>query len=90
MCVRSPVQVLHEELQGFVMRRRQLPQEVLHFEEDTLELDADLRRIGGGAATRRLHLLHDDALTLLRQANEVIIVTEEDERLGKLTKGRDI
>lgn len=83
MC--SPVQVLHEELQGFVMRRRQLPQEVFHFEEDMFELHADRRRIAGGAAARRLHLLHDDALTLLRQADEVVIVTEEDERLGKLT-----
>lgn len=82
MC--SPVQVLHEELQGLVMRRRQLPQEVLHFEEDAFELDADLRGIGGGAAARCLHLLHDDALTLLGQADEVVIVTEEDERLGKL------
>lgn len=42
-----PVQVLHEELQGFVMCRRQLPQKVFHFEEDAFELDADLRRIGG-------------------------------------------
>lgn len=82
----SPVQVLHEELQGFVVRRRQLPQEVFHFEEDTFELHADLRRIGGGTAARCLHLLHDDALTLLRQADEVVIVAEEDERLGKLTE----
>lgn len=84
----SPVQVLHEELQGFLVRRRQLPQEVFHFEEDAFELDADLQRIRGGATARCLHLLHDDALTLFCQADEVVIVTEEDERLGKLTRER--
>lgn len=80
------MQVLHQELQGFVMCRRQLSQEVLYFEKNAFEIDADLPRIRGGTAARCLHLLHDDALTLFRQTDEVVIVTEEDERLGKLTE----
>lgn len=38
------MQVFHEELQGLVVGRRQLPQQVLDLEEDPVEFHADLGR----------------------------------------------
>lgn len=50
-----PAQMLYEELQGFVIGRRQLPQQIFDFEEDPVELHADLVRFhGAGAEAQRL------------------------------------
>lgn len=79
------MQVLDEELQGLVVGRGQLSQEVFDLEEDPVELHADLwRGQGGGADPGCLHLVHDDVLALLGQADEVVVETEQDERLWKL------
>lgn len=89
------MEVFYEELQGLVVSRRQLPQQVLDLEEDPVELHADLGRARRrGAEPLGLHLLRDNALALLGQADEVVVVAEEDERLRELrrksvdTKGR--
>lgn len=50
-----PAQMLYEELQCFVIGRRQLPQQIFHLEEDAAELHADLVRFhGAGAEAQRL------------------------------------
>lgn len=60
------MEVFDEELQGPVVSRRQLPQQVFDLEEDAVELHADLSRASRrGTEPLRLQLLHDDALALL-------------------------
>ena len=77
--------MLYQELQGLVMSWWKLPQQVLDLEEDPVELHADLSRgHRGGAEPRCLHFLHKDTLAFLGQTNEVVIETEQDERLRKL------
>lgn len=77
----TPVQVLDQELQCFVVGRRQLAEQVADLEEDTVQLHAHLPCLGGQRPAR---CLHDDALTLLGQANEVVVVAEQDEWLWEL------
>lgn len=76
--------MLNKELQGFVVGWRQLTQKVFNLEEDPFELHADLRDVGGGTSSRCLYFINDDALTLFGQSDEVVIVTEENERLREL------
>lgn len=69
------------------MSWRQLPQQVLDLEEDPVELHADLGWAHwGGTEPLGLQLLHNDALTFLGQTDEVVVVAEEDERLGELQR----
>ena len=82
--INIPVQVLHQELQCFVVDWRQLTEQVSDLEEDAVKLHTDLPRLGGQRPARCLHLLHDDALALLGQTDEVIVVAEQDERLREL------
>lgn len=79
------MQVLDEEVQGLVVGRWQLSQKVFDLEQDPVELHTDLRRgHGGGADPGCFQLIHDDVPALLGQADEVIVETEQDERLRKL------
>lgn len=79
--------MLYEELQGLVMLLRQLSQQILDFEQRPVELHADL---GGCDAvwTEPLgfEFFHDDTLAFLGQTDEVVVVTEQDERLWKLER----
>lgn len=84
------MQVFYEELQSLVVSRRQLPQQVFDLEEDPVELHADLGRARRSRTEPlSLQLLHNDALALLGQADEVIIVAEEDEWLREL-RGKSV
>ena len=77
--------MLCEELQRLVISRGQLPEQILDLEQHSVEVHADLgRRHGAGAEPHRLQLLHDDALALLGQTDEVVVVAEQDEGLWKL------
>lgn len=86
------MQVFYEELQGLVVSRRQLLQQVSDLEEYPVELHADLGRARRSRTEPLgLQLFHNNALALLGQANEVVIVAEEDEGLRELRrKGVDI
>lgn len=62
-----------------------MSQQILHFEEDSVQVHADLSRAHGvGVEPQSFHLLHNDALAFLGQTDEVVVVTEQDERLRKL------
>lgn len=77
--------MLDEELQRLIMSWWQLPQQVSDLEEDAVEVHADLgRRHRAGAEPQGLQFLHDDALTFLCQTNEVVVISEQDERLREL------
>lgn len=81
------MQVFYEELQGLVVSRRQLPQQVFDLEEDPVELHADLGRARRSRTEPLgLQLLHNNALALLGQADEVVVVAEEDEWLRELRR----
>lgn len=81
------MKVFYDELQGLVVSRWQLPQQVLDLEEDPVELHAELGRARRSRAEPLgLQLLHNDALALLGQADEVVVVAEEDERLRQLRR----
>lgn len=73
-----------EELECLVVGRGQLAEEVSDLEEDAVELHAHLPCLGGRRPARSLHLLHDDALALLGQADEVVVVAEQDQGLREL------
>jgi len=82
-----PMQMLDEELQYLVMNSWQLPQEVLDLEEDPVKIHADLGRGHlGGTASQCFQFLHNDTLTFLGQADKVVIISEQDERLWKLQR----
>lgn len=86
-----PVKMLYEELQRLVMRWRQLSQQILDFEQHPIELHADLAcRNGARIESLGFKFFHDDALAFLRQTDEVVVVTEQDERLWKLESTRRI
>lgn len=77
--------MLYDELQCFIISRRQLLDQVFELEEDPVELYADLVRLHGARVeAQRLQLLHDDALTFLCQTDDVVIVTEQEEGLWEL------
>ena len=79
--------MLYEELQCLVMSRWQLPQQILDLEEDPVEFHTDLGwGHWSGTEPKGLQFLQDDALAFLGQADEVIIVAEQDERLWKLQR----
>lgn len=79
--------MLYEELQGLVMSCWQLPQQVLDLEEDPVEVHADLGRGHWGRTEPQcLQFLHNDTLAFLGQADKVVIIAEQDERLWKLRR----
>lgn len=78
------MQVLNQELQGFVVGWRKLTQQVFNLEEDPVELYADLRAVGGGTSSWRLYFVNNDTLTLFGQSDEVVIVSEKNKGLWEL------
>ena len=83
-----PVQVCDEEAQRLVVGGGQLAEQVPDLKDDSVELDAGPSLLGGlGGGSDRLRLLHQHPLALLGQADEVVVVSVEDEGLWELPGG---
>lgn len=81
------MQMLHQKLQCPVMSWGQLPEEVLDFEENPVELDTHLGwGHWGKTEPQSLELFHNNTLALFGQTNEVVIVAKQDEWLWKLRR----
>lgn len=79
-----PAQVRDEEAQRPVVSRGQLLEEVPDPEDDSVELDTRPPLLDRRGALKLVHLLHDHLLALFGQADQVVVVAVQDQRLWQL------
>lgn len=76
-----PVQVCYKEAQSLVVGWRQLAEKVSDLENDPVELDARPSFLSRLSALRFISLLHNHSLTLFGQADDVVVVSIQDQWL---------
>lgn len=76
-----PAQMCYEEAQSPVVGCGQLLEKVSDPEDNSVELDARPSLLLCCGALKLVHLLHDHPLALFGQADEVVVVAVQDQRL---------
>ena len=76
-----PVQVSYEEAQSPVVGCRQLPEKVSNLEDDSVEIDTRTAFLSCLSARRFISLLHDHSLALFGQADNLVVVSIQDQWL---------
>lgn len=77
----SPAQVRYEEAQSPVVGWRQLLEEISDPEDDSVELDARPPLLLRRGPLKFIGLLHNHSLALFGQADQVVVVSVQDQRL---------
>lgn len=76
-----PVEMSYKEAQGPVVGCRQLLEKVSDLENDSVELDARPAFLSCLGAVRFISFLHNHSLALFSQANNIVVVSIQDQWL---------